>query len=160
MNAKWIAPALIVWLAATQAAPAAEKPYPFFPFCIDWHDAKHRNYEQQAAMLKELGYDGVGHIFLDGVAERLKTLDKAGLTLYQITMSVDISPGKPPYDPRFKDVLKLVKGRHVQFALLVGGASRRTRRADAHAVKSSARCPTWPRIRLAVAALSARGQLG
>ena len=160
MNAKWIAPALIVWLAATQAAPAAEKPYPFFPFCIDWHDAKHRNYEQQAAMLKELGYDGVGHIFLDGVAERLKTLDKAGLTLYQITMSVDISPGKPPYDPRFKDVLKLVKGRHVQFALLVGGAQA-VGPVRGHPGREGPPRDVRPGrgVRLAVAALSARGQL-
>ena len=49
-------------------------------------------------MLKDLGYDGVGHIFLDGVAERMKTLDDAGLTLYQITMNVDVEPGKQPYE--------------------------------------------------------------
>lgn len=95
--------------------------YPFFPFCIDWHDAKKRNYVQQAAMLKELGYEGVGHIYLDGVAERLKSLDAAGLKLFQITMTVNLTPGKTPYDPRFKDVLALVKGRHVQFDLLVSG---------------------------------------
>jgi len=136
MNAKPVIPTLLVLLAAVQAAPDADaKTYPFFPFCIDWHDAKHRNYEQQAAMLKELGYDGVGHIFLDGVAERLKTLDQAGLTLYQITMSVDITPDKPSYDARFKDVLKLVKGRHVQFALLVGGAKPSDRSADAGGVE-------------------------
>ena len=45
-------------------------------------------------MLKELGYDGVGHIWLDGVAERLKTLDDAGLKLYQITMWVDLTAGQ------------------------------------------------------------------
>ena len=72
-------------------------------------------------MLKELGYDGVGHIWLDKVAERIDTLDKVGLKLYQITMTVDLTPGKPAFDSRFKDVLKLVKGRHVQFDLLVGG---------------------------------------
>ena len=86
-------------------------------------------------MLKELGYDGVGHIFLDGVAERLKTLDAAGLTLYQITMTVDVAPGKPPYDARFKDVLKLVKGRNVQFALLLNGAKPSDPSVDPHAVK-------------------------
>lgn len=53
--------------------------YPFFPFCIDWHDAKKRSFEQQAEMLKELGYPGVGHIWLDKVEERIKTLDAAGL---------------------------------------------------------------------------------
>ena len=93
----------------------------FFPFCIDWHDAKKRYFAEQAVMLKELGYDGVGHIWLDGVADRLKTLDPAGLRLFQITMTVDIAPGKPPYDAAFKDVLALVKGRRVQFDLLVGG---------------------------------------
>jgi sugar phosphate isomerase/epimerase len=72
-------------------------------------------------MLKELGYDGVGHIWLDRVAERIESLDKVGLRLYQITMTVDLTPGKPAYDSRFKDVLALVKGRNVQFDLLIGG---------------------------------------
>jgi sugar phosphate isomerase/epimerase len=105
---------------SASATPASVRP--FFPFCIDWHDARKRNFEQQAEMLKELGYDGVGHIGLDRVAERLKTLDAAGLRLFQITMVVDLTPGKPAYDPVFKQVLELVSGRHVQFCLLVTGA--------------------------------------
>jgi sugar phosphate isomerase/epimerase len=107
----------------------------FFPFCIDWHDAKKRSFAEQAAMLKDLGYDGVGHIWLDGVSERLKTLDDAGLKLYQITMTVDLTPGKPAYDSRFKDVLALVKGRHVQFDLLVGGMKPSDPAGDERAVK-------------------------
>ena len=86
-------------------------------------------------MLKDLGYDGVGHIFLDGVADRLKTLDAAGLTMYQITMNVDLTPGNPPYEARFKDVLKLVKGRNVQFALLLNGATPSDPSVDPRAVK-------------------------
>ncbi|MGC8639751.1 MAG: sugar phosphate isomerase/epimerase family protein [Isosphaeraceae bacterium] len=111
------------WAASPRTGTASEKPaaHAFFPFCIDWHDAKKRNFTEQAAMLKELGYDGVGHIWLDKVAERIESLDKVGLKLYQITMTVDLTPGKPAYDARFKDVLNLVKGRHVQFDLLVGG---------------------------------------
>ena len=136
MNVKFLGAALVTWLAIVQASAAAgQKTYPFFPFCIDWHDAKHRSYKEQADMLKDLGYDGVGHIFLDGVAERLKTLDDAGLTLYQITMNVDVAPGKPPYEARFKDVLKLVKGRNVQFALLLNGATPSDSSVDPHAVK-------------------------
>ena len=49
-----------------------------FPFCIDWHDAKKRDVNEQAAMLKELGYAGVGHIWLDRVEERLASLDALG----------------------------------------------------------------------------------
>ncbi len=107
----------------------------FFPFCIDWHDAKKRSFAEQAAMLKELGYEGVGHIWLDGIPERLKTLDDAGLKLYQITMTVDLTPGKPAYDARFGDVLALVKGRHVQFDLLVGGGKPSDPAGDERAVK-------------------------
>jgi sugar phosphate isomerase/epimerase len=135
MTAKIVCAAFAAWLALISAAVTAEqKAYPFFPFCIDWHDAKRRSFEQQAEMLKSLGYGGVGHIWLDGVAERLKTLDAAGLKLYQITMTVDVTPGKQAYDPRFKDVLALVKGRHMQFALLLNGMKPSDPSADPHAV--------------------------
>jgi sugar phosphate isomerase/epimerase len=107
----------------------------FFPFCIDWHDAKKRGFEEQAAMLKELGYPGVGHIWLDDVEERIKSLDDAGLELFQITIQVDIAPGKTPYDPRLKEVLRRVRGRGVQFALLVNGMKPSDPAGDERAVQ-------------------------
>ena len=108
--------------AVSAAEPATPPSNAFFPFCIDWHDAKKRTFEEQAAMLKELGYPGVGHIWLDRVEERLKSLDAAGLRLYQITMVVDLTPGKAPYDAaRFEEVCALIEGRGVQFDLLVNG---------------------------------------
>ncbi len=130
------------WAAET---PSAEKPKPsatvivraepFFPFCIDWHDAKKRTFPQQAEMLKELGYDGVGHIWLDKVEERIQSLDAAGLKLFQITMTVDIAPNKAPYDQnRFKEVLALVKGRNVQFLLIFNGAQPADASANARGV--------------------------
>jgi sugar phosphate isomerase/epimerase len=117
-------------------AKAADPPrrYDLFPFCIDWHDARKRSFAEQAAMLKELGYPGVGHIWLDGVAERLQSLDAAGLRLYQITMTVDLTLGQPPYDPRFPEVLSLVKGRKVQFALIGRGMKPSDPAGDERAV--------------------------
>lgn len=122
----------LVNLNPTRAADAAA--WPFFPFCIDWHDARKRSFAEQAAMLKALGYDGVGHIWLDGVADRLKTLDEAGLRLFQITMTVEVGPDQAPYDSRFPDVVRLVKGRGVQFALLVNGRKPSDASVDPHAV--------------------------
>ena len=74
MTAKFVCAAFAAWLVLLNSARAAEQKqnaYPFFPFCIDWHDAKRQSFEQQAEMLKSLGYDGVGHTWLDKVAERL-----------------------------------------------------------------------------------------
>jgi sugar phosphate isomerase/epimerase len=137
MFGKYFISAVLASFALLNAANGEEKKdYPFFPFCIDWHDAKHRNFEEQAVMLKELGYDGVGHIWLDKVDERIKTLDAQGLKLYQITMQVDVAAGKQPYDvQKFKDVLALIKGRKVQFCLLVGGGKPSDAALDPQAVK-------------------------
>ncbi len=121
--------------AATETSCADSPDYPFFPFCIDWHDAKKRNYQQQAAMLKELGYPGVGHIWLDGLAERLKSLDDAGLRLFQITMQLDVAAGKTPYDARLKDLLPLLTRRHVQFDLILNGAKSSDPAFDDRAVE-------------------------
>ncbi len=121
------------------AAPAVSAPggitNAFFAFCIDTHDSRKRNLPEQAAMLKELGYAGVGHLWLDNVAERLQSLDAAGLKLFQITLQVDITPGKVPYDPRLKSVLPLLKGRDVQFALLMNGLKPSDPSGDARAVE-------------------------
>ena len=121
---------------ATATATAAAPTNAFFPFCIDWHDAKKRTFAEQAVMLKELGYPGVGHIWLDKVEERIKTLDAAGLRLFQITMAVDVAPGKTPYDAaRFKEVCALIKGRQVQFDLLVNGMKPSDPSVDPRAVE-------------------------
>ena len=118
-----------------RSVPSASKTNPFFAFCIDTHDAKKRNLEEQAALLKELGYDGVGHLWLNNIPERLKTLDDAGLKLFQITMTVDITPGKQAYDPKFKEVMPLLKGRGVQFLLLMNGLKPSDPAGDARAVE-------------------------
>ena len=134
MRIKALTALAMACLSCLQMAAAAEST-PFFPFCIDWHDSRKRTFDEQAQMLKTLGYDGVGHIWLDKVAERLATLDAAGLKLYQITMVVEMAPDKAPYDPHFADVLKLIKGRHVQFDLLVNGLKPSDPSGDPHAVK-------------------------
>jgi len=121
--------ALIILFAANSFAAQ-----PFFPFCFDMPDAKKRNLVEQAAMLKELGYEGVGHIWLDKVAERIKTLDEVGLKLYQITMVVNIATNAPYDEKRFQEVLAAVKGRNVQFLLIMKGAKPSDASADDRAV--------------------------
>jgi sugar phosphate isomerase/epimerase len=109
---------------------------PFFALCMDTHDEKKRNLAEQAGVLKELGYDGAGHLWLDNVRERLDTLDRAGLRLFQIYLRLEVGPAaKEPYDPRLKDVLSLLKGRGTTLATLMVGGRPSDDSLDARAVE-------------------------
>ena len=111
-------------------------------------------------MLKELGYDGVGQLWLDNIPERLKTLDAAGLKLFQITMTVNITPGKQAYDPRFKEVMPLLKGRGVQFLLLMNGMKPSDPAGDARAVEIVREIAALASARRTDAAVSAHAMIG
>jgi sugar phosphate isomerase/epimerase len=50
-------------------------------------------------------------------------------------MTVDITPGKQAYDPRFKEVMPLLKGRGVQFLLLMNGLKPSDPAGDERAVE-------------------------
>lgn len=100
----------------------ADRPNPFFAFCMDTHDSKKRSLAEQAALLSDLGYAGAGHLWFDSVAERLATLDAVGLRLFQIYLRVNVGPGAAePYDPRLGEILPLLKARDTMLAVLMSG---------------------------------------
>jgi alpha-L-fucosidase len=138
MNKISVLPGIIFGLVALSlaAAAAAESGrWPFFPFCIDTHDSEKRSLQEQAAMLVELGYEGMGHLWLDNIEERLRTLDERNLKLFQITLKLSLNPDEAPYDPRLKEVLPLLKGRGVQLALIMGGMAPSDPQGDPRAVE-------------------------
>lgn len=126
---------VVLCLVVSAVAFGADVVNPFFPYCIDTHDSKHRSLEEQAAMLKELGFDGMGHLWLDNIPERLATLDAVGLKLFQISIRVDIKAEKDAYDARLKDVVPLLKGRGVMINLLMTGLPPSDQAGDARAVE-------------------------
>ncbi len=120
----------------TEVALPGAKTNPFFALCMDMHDAKKRTLEQQAELLKELGYAGAGHVWLKHVPERLKTLDEAGLKLFQIYTRINVFPNNArPYDPGLKEIFPLLKGRGTQIALLMSGLKRSDVAGDPRAVE-------------------------
>jgi sugar phosphate isomerase/epimerase len=121
-------------LGRAAAGPSAAT-NPFFAFCMDVQDSKKRSLTEQAELLKELGYNGAGHLWLANVAERLRALDAADLTLYQIQINLDLAPGKPPYDPALRDVLPLLKGRYVQIDLMINGLKPDDPTGEARAIE-------------------------
>lgn len=125
--------------AVKTTPPAAEtgvsKPaWPFFAFCMGIHDAKKRSLPQQAAMLKELGYDGCGHLWLKNVETRAKTLSDSGLRLFQVYMRVNLRKAKPVNEEQLAKVLPSLKKHKPQLALLVTGGKPSDSKLDDKAV--------------------------
>ena len=109
---------LLVLAAAGRAAetqPSSEAAWApkLFGFCMEIHDAKKRSIPEQAQMLRELGFDGVGYpLWLDENLEKnLRTLDEAGLGVYLLYARISLKPDTPPYDPRVPHAIRKLKGR-------------------------------------------------
>ncbi|MDR1486329.1 MAG: sugar phosphate isomerase/epimerase [Planctomycetaceae bacterium] len=107
-------------LFADQTASVVKKTYPFYALCMDTHDAKRRNVEQQNAMLHELGFDGVAHLWLKGLPERVVSAKKHSLKVVQVYFAVNLS-ANPPFDQNLAKVLPCLQGEGAQLALLING---------------------------------------
>ncbi len=106
---------------------AADKPWPVFAFQNGVHFGK---VEQRIAMLKELGYDGIGSANLGAdlpLPARLKAYDEAGLKLYSFYVGGRLN-GKGAnghtYNPAILAALPHLKGRDTFLELYVQGNKR------------------------------------
>lgn len=124
-------------VSAVKSSPtsATKGANPFFAFCMDTHDSQKRTLRDQAAMLKELGFDGAGHLWLDDLEERIQSLDEFGLKLFQVYLRANVDPDKESYDPRLKESLPLLAGRDVTLALLMSGLPPSDTSGDPKAVE-------------------------
>ena len=66
-------------------------------------------YDQQASLLKELGYDGIEHRETEGIFELKEALDKHGLKTYADYLKIDIDQADP-YLPEWKEVIPKLRG--------------------------------------------------
>ena len=105
----------------------------FFALCMDTHDEKKRSIEEQNAMLAELGFDGVAHLWLDKLSERVASAKETGLQVAQVYLQVDLSQD-PPFDRKLKEALSCLKGGQAQLALLIYGGQPSDRSLDDKAV--------------------------
>jgi sugar phosphate isomerase/epimerase len=94
-----------------------------YGFCVEQSDAKKRALPEQVAMLRELGFDGVGYPlwFGETLDKNLKTIDDSGLTLYMVWTTINVNPAQKPYDPRLPEALAKLKGRPVVLSVLLSG---------------------------------------
>jgi sugar phosphate isomerase/epimerase len=103
------------------APPAAQKAQPVFAFCYDTHDALRRNFNDQAKMLDALEFDGVGHIGLDKIDERLQSLEGTGLKLYLAGISLNVTQPIEPQLEALTRALPLLSGKSTVIYAVVTG---------------------------------------
>jgi sugar phosphate isomerase/epimerase len=107
--------------------------WPFFPLCVDTHDAAKRSLEEQARLLRELGYDGCAHICHDlgygpishppnaTVEDRAKTLAAEGLRLTQAYGRVYLERDMPINLERITEMMPTLAEHQSQLGLLLLG---------------------------------------
>ncbi len=86
---------------------------PFFAFKNCMETSGPPEEDAQAALLKEIGFDGFDNRDLNGIEAALDALDRHGLRLFTVYFTVRIDPGEIPYNPRLPEVLPLLRERGV-----------------------------------------------
>ena len=119
--------------AADQTAWAPE----LYGFCMEMPALPNPSVAKQAEMLAGLGFDGVGYpLWLDeNLQKNLKTLDGAGLGIFNLYTSINLKPGAEPYDPRVEDSIRKLKGRPVTVCVSFRGFGPGDPRGEEPAVK-------------------------
>jgi sugar phosphate isomerase/epimerase len=113
-------------LGSTARADAPAWVPKFYPFCVEMGvpGVKPRPLAQQAQVIRELGFDGVGNLlWLDGqLAENLRTLDEAGLQVYLLQApGLKVTPNACTYDARLPDAIRKLTGRPVTVCVTLSG---------------------------------------
>jgi sugar phosphate isomerase/epimerase len=124
-------------MAASARAADDSKPglaNPLFAFDNGTGRDQHVPPDEQAMMLKELGYAGIGYTGTQRIPEMLKALDAQGLKMFSIYVGANVDAGKPPYDPGLKAAIRQLKGRDTLIWVYVLGGRPSSADSDNRAV--------------------------
>jgi sugar phosphate isomerase/epimerase len=99
--------------------------------------------DQQAKMLKELGYDGIGYTGTQRIPEMLKALDAVGLKMFSTNVNMNLDPAKPPYDTGLKRAIEQLKGRDTIIWVQVLGGKPSSDTSDDRAVPLLRQIADW-----------------
>ncbi len=94
-------------------------PNPFFAMDTATKDDRHKTAKEQVAMVRELGYAGIGCTAGKELAEIAEELDKNGLRLFTVYLGVNIDADQQKYGPELKETIEVLKGRNAMLWLFV-----------------------------------------
>ena len=107
---------------------------PFFAFDNGTGRDAHVPLDQQASMLKELGYAGIGYTGTQRILEMLNALDANGLKMFSIYVGACVDVDKPPYEAGLETAIEQLKGRDTLIWLYVTGGTTSSDTLDDRAV--------------------------
>lgn len=156
---------LVETLPSVVADDVAAKPTPvtpFFAFDNGTGRDQHVPLDQQAKMLKELGYAGIGYTGTQHIAEMLQALDANGLTMFSIYVGACVDADKPPYEDGLETAIEELAGRDAVIWLYITGGTASADNSDDRAIaiirevadmaaKSGLRVALYPHVGMYVA---------
>jgi sugar phosphate isomerase/epimerase len=117
---------LLLWILVTSAAaeePAGRNPglaYPFFAF-DNGTGRGQLPAAEQARLLAELGYDGIGFSGAKDIPEMLQALDTHRLRMFSIYVGASVGDQGASYDPDLPAACKALAGRDTLIWLTIQG---------------------------------------
>jgi len=94
-------------------------PNPFFAFDNAAADDKYKSPQEQVALLKELGYDGISSRGGKELPEVAKEIEKNGLRLFTVYLGINIDPDQPPYGQELTEAIEILKDSNAMLWLYI-----------------------------------------
>lgn len=107
--------------------------FPLFAFDNYMSSGEYTQSQVRAAMLKELGYDGMSYSGTNGIMEATEIFEKAGLKLFVTYLGVNLDADQK-YDPNLKKTIKQLKGRETMLWLYIASQKYKRGSVDGDAV--------------------------
>lgn len=113
-----------LFLLLSAGAMAAGRP--FFAMDTGTKDTTHQTAEQQVALVKEIGFAGIGPIYANpaGLRDMLAAVDKQGLRLFAEYVKLDLDAATP-VSADIRDTIAQLKGRDAILWLFTVSGSRK-----------------------------------
>ncbi|MED5419351.1 MAG: TIM barrel protein, partial [Verrucomicrobiota bacterium] len=109
----------VVVLAGLSPLCLAE--WQFFAMDTGTRDGQTRSYDQQAALVKELGFSGIGYTGANRIPEMLAAVEKHDITFAPLYNGIEVRNNGVTHHANLEKTIAQVKGREAIVWLYVGG---------------------------------------
>jgi sugar phosphate isomerase/epimerase len=131
------ATACLPTVSAAEADGELKLDNPFFALINGVADEEHNTPEKMAAMLAEIGYDGIGPSGVNGIPEMIEAMEAEGLKVHAQYVGAFVDGGEKPFDPKLPEAIAAMKGHDTHVWLWLRSKKHRpsTEGGDEEAVK-------------------------